>query len=98
LREVLERRLNHPEWQMPNLIVVDGGVVQLNAVNEILKKKGLKIPAVSVVKDDKHKAKGVLGDKELAIKYKKEILLSNAEAHRFAIGYHKKLRRKNFLV
>src|SRR3989344_5487725 len=97
LREVLERRLNHPEWQMPNLIVVDGGIAQLNAVNEILKKKGLKIPAVSVVKDDKHKAKGVLGDKELAIKYKKEILLSNAEAHRFAIGYHKKLRRKNFL-
>ena len=98
LREVLERRLNHPEWQMPNLIVVDGGVVQLNAVNAVLKKKGIKIPAVSVVKDERHKAKGVLGDAVLSTKYKKEILLSNAEAHRFAIGYHKKLRRKNFLV
>lgn len=97
LREVLERRLNHPEWPIPNLIVVDGGVPQLNIAKLVIENSSMNIPVVSVVKDDKHKAKGVLGGKELALKYKKEILLSNAEAHRFAIAYHKKLQRRNFL-
>lgn len=97
LGEILERRLTHPEWQMPNLIVVDGGVAQLNAMNAILDNAGLSIPVVSVLKDERHQPKDVLGDQTLGMKYRKEILLSNAEAHRFAIGYHKKMRRKNFL-
>jgi excinuclease ABC subunit C len=95
---VLERRLAHPEWQMPNLIVVDGGVAQLNIINSIVDKAGLSIPVVSVLKDERHQPKDVLGDQTLGMKYRKEILLSNAEAHRFAIGYHKKMRRKNFLA
>lgn len=97
LSEMLERRLKHTEWPMPNLIVVDGGVAQLNVMNSILEENGLTIPTVSVVKDERHQPKDVLGEQTLAIKYKKEILLSNAEAHRFAIGYHKKLRNKKFL-
>lgn len=98
LGEVLQRRLAHPEWQMPNLIVVDGGVAQLNTINAIIDKSGLSIPVVSVLKDERHQPKDVLGDQTLGMKYRKEILLSNAEAHRFAIGYHKKMRRKNFLI
>lgn len=98
LKEVFLRRLNHSEWPMPNLIVVDGGVAQLNTVKLIIENSGMKIPAVSVVKDDRHKPKGILGDKSLATKYKKEILLANSESHRFAIGYHKNLRNKNFLI
>lgn len=98
LAEVLERRLSHSEWQMPNLIVVDGGTAQLNVINSILDQSNLSVPVVSVLKDERHQPKDVLGDQTLAIKYRKEILLSNAEAHRFAIGYHKKMRRKNFLV
>jgi excinuclease ABC subunit C len=97
LSEILERRLGHAEWPMPNLIVVDGGVGQLNAMNTVLDKHNLTIPVVSVVKDERHQPKDVLGDQTLAIRYRKEILLSNAEAHRFAIGYHKKLRNKKFL-
>ncbi|MES2059811.1 MAG: GIY-YIG nuclease family protein [Patescibacteria group bacterium] len=97
LKEMLSRRLNHPEWPMANLIVVDGGVAQINVMNQALKERGVSIPVLSVVKDDKHKAKGLLGDVAFGAKYKKEILLSNVEAHRFAIGYHKKLRNKNFL-
>jgi excinuclease ABC subunit C len=98
LSEILERRLKHTEWPTPQLIVVDGGVAQLNIINNILEKNNLTIPVVSVVKDAKHQPKDVLGDQTLAIKYRKEILLSNAEAHRFAIGYHKKVRGKNFLA
>lgn len=98
LKEVLERRFNHPEWQFPNLIVVDGGIAQLNIVKLIITNLGTNIPVVSVVKNDHHKPKGLLGDEEFAKKYKREILLANSESHRFAIGFHKKVRGRNFLV
>lgn len=96
LKEVLERRFNHPEWTSPNLIVIDGGLAQLKAGQEMLEKKGLGIPVVSVVKDERHKAKAVLNltDKTL----EKAILLANAESHRFAVGYHRKLRGKGFRI
>jgi excinuclease ABC subunit C len=97
LTEVLERRLAHKEWLYPSLIVVDGGVAQLHAGISVLKKLGLKIPVVAVLKDERHKPKDILGDKDLAKKYKREILLGNSEAHRFAIAYHKNLRNRNFL-
>jgi excinuclease ABC subunit C len=97
LGEVLERRLAHKEWTCPSLIVVDGGVAQLHAGMSVLKKLGVKIPVVAVLKDEHHKPKDILGDKEFAKKYKREILLSNSEAHRFAIAYHKNLRNRNFL-
>ncbi len=97
LKEVLERRLAHTEWPFPELIVVDGGIAQINVAKAVLAKMGLKIEVVSVLKDDRHKAKAILGDKKIALKYKREILLANNEAHRFAIAYHKKLRNKNFL-
>jgi excinuclease ABC subunit C len=98
LAEVLERRLAHTEWNYPNLIVVDGGVAQLNVFTRILKKLGVNIPIVSVLKDEGHKPKDILGDKVLARKYEREILLANSESHRFAINYHKKMRNKNFLI
>ncbi len=91
LSEVLSRRLGHIEWRFPDLIVVDGGVAQKNILNKILKQNNLDIPVVSVVKDDRHKAREILGDKKW-LKYEREILLSNAEAHRYAIGFHKQLR------
>ena len=98
LKEVLERRLAHTEWPYPELIVVDGGIAQINITKAILTKMGLKIEVVSVLKDDRHKAKAILGDKKIGLKYKKEILLANSEAHRFAITYHKNMRNKNFLI
>jgi excinuclease ABC subunit C len=95
LSEVLNRRLTHIEWQIPNLIVVDGGIAQKNLLEKVLKQNGLKIPVVSVVKNERHRPKEILGSKEY-LKYEKEILLANAEAHRFAVGYHKKLRDFRF--
>ncbi|MFA6463396.1 MAG: GIY-YIG nuclease family protein [Candidatus Paceibacterota bacterium] len=98
LREVLTRRLNHPEWPYPSLFVIDGGKNQLNLASKVLKERNISIPVVSVLKDEFHKAKEILGDKNFAEKYEKEILLSNNEAHRFAITAHRKKRRKQFLV
>lgn len=97
LAEVLERRFRHREWKLPSLIVVDGGLAQQNVAKKILKKCGVQIPVTSVVKDDKHKAKAIMGDAELIRKYKKQILLANSESHRFAITYHKERRGKAFI-
>jgi len=97
LKEVLERRLAHTEWIYPALVVVDGGVAQINATKKVLNKIKSNIPIVSVLKDEKHKPKAIMGDEKMGLKYKKEILLANSEAHRFAIAYHKKTRNNNFL-
>ncbi|MCX6703474.1 MAG: GIY-YIG nuclease family protein [Candidatus Zambryskibacteria bacterium] len=93
LKEVVRRRLGHNEWRLPGLIVVDGGLAQKRAVEAVLKENKVGIPVVSVVKDERHKPKEILGDRAYLV-YEKEILLSNAEAHRYAIGFHKELRSK----
>jgi excinuclease ABC subunit C len=97
-REMLTRRFKHTEWSYPSLLVIDGGVAQKNIAEAIIKSFGLKIPVVSVLKGSDHKAKDLLGSKSLADKYKKEILLANVEAHRFAIKYHKELRDKSLNI
>lgn len=94
LRQVLLRRFSHKEWRYPDLIVFDGGLAHKQTGEKVLAHLGLLIPCVSVVKDERHKPKDILGDKVHVDYHKKEILLANAEAHRFAIGYHKTLRNK----
>ena len=94
LREVLSRRFNHSEWSMPNLIVVDGGKAQVNTAEKALLERGLKIPVVGVVKDEHHRAREIIGDKTSRASHDRAILLSNNEAHRFAIAYHRNLRGK----
>ncbi len=100
LSEMLTRRLNHTEWPMPDLIVVDGGTAQKRVAEHVLNKNKINIPVVSVVKDERHKPKGIIGIerlKNLKIEdLERQILLSNAEAHRFTISFHKKLRGKLF--
>jgi excinuclease ABC subunit C len=96
LREVIRRRLNHPEWDMPQIAVVDGGIAQLNAAKEEF--KNTKVKVVSVTKDERHKAKTIIGDESSVETWGKSILLANADAHRFAIGYHRKLRGKGFRI
>lgn len=98
LKEVLERRLAHTEWSYPSLIVVDGGKAQINTANRVLSKLNLNIPVVSVLKDERHKPKDIMGDKDFGLKYEREILFANSEAHRFAIAYHKNMRNRNFLT
>jgi excinuclease ABC subunit C len=97
IREILIRRLTHQEWQMPNLIVIDGGLGQKNTAENVLRENNINIPVISVVKDNTHKAHHFLGDEALIGQYKEIILKLNAEAHRFAIAYHKNLRKRTFL-
>jgi excinuclease ABC subunit C len=97
LYEVLERRFSHKEWSFPDLVVLDGALAQINIAKKILDKLGVKIPVVSVVKNEKHKAKAVMGDPYLININKNYILLANTEAHRFAINFHKEKRSKSFI-
>lgn len=98
LREVLSRRLAHNEWPMPKLIVVDGHTAQMNAAKRVLDQYGIKIPVVGVVKDEKHRPRSIAGERAAIKDRERDILLANAEAHRFAISYHRKKTRKNLLV
>lgn len=93
LREVLSRRLAHDEWPWPTLIVVDGSTAQLNAAEKILREHSMTIPVVGVVKDEKHRPRNIIGSRALIKDRERDILLANAEAHRFAINYHRKTYR-----
>lgn len=95
LGQMIERRLGHPEWPMPDLIVVDGAKPQINITESTLGRYGVRLPVVSVVKDEFHRPRGILGDQKMRQQYEKQILLANSEAHRFAIGFHREKRRKN---
>lgn len=97
LKEILIRRFGHPEWKFPDLIVIDGGLGQINVAREVLSSVASKIAIVSVVKNEAHKPDHFLGDDKVVADYGKDALLANNEAHRFAIAYHKKVRARRFL-
>jgi excinuclease ABC subunit C len=98
LFEVLSRRFYHDEWRLPNLIVLDGGKIQLGVGTRVLKEFGYEIPLVSVVKNEFHRPRDILGDRAQAREHHDAILLANSEAHRFAISYHKERRRKALFI
>lgn len=98
LKEILTRRLSHEEWAKPDIIVVDGSTAQKNAAEAVLRKHKLVIPVVGVVKNDRHKPERIIGSKTLIHKHKMQILHANAEAHRFAITFHRDRRNKRSLV
>lgn len=96
LAEILTRRLNHSEWNYPDLIIVDGNQRQYDIATGILKSRRINIPIVAVTKDQNHKANSFIGNPDLINKYKKEIIALNAEAHRFSIKYHREKRKNSF--
>ena len=93
LAEILERRLGHSEWQYPRLIVVDGGRAQRRAAEAALAAAGVTIPVVAVTKDEQHRPKRIVGPVAYRARYLRDILLANAEAHRFSLATHTKRRR-----
>lgn len=94
LEEVLTRRLGHPEWPLPRLMVIDGGKGQLGRAKKTLEEFGVSIELVSVVKDEKHRPREILGKKETVFNHEAAILLANAEAHRFSVSRHRKAFRR----
>ena len=83
----------------PDVIMLDGGVGQVNAVLPVLRELNINIPVCGMVKDDKHRTRGLIyNGREIELpKGSKVFRLISAiqeEAHRFAISYHKSLRSK----
>ena len=114
MREVLTRRFlrgaseqengntEHGFGHLPDLIMMDGGLGQVNIALEVLGELGLDIPVAGMVKDDHHNTRGLIyNGRELAIDTTSEgfklITRLQDEAHRFAITYHKSLRSKGMV-
>jgi len=103
IKEILNRRLNHPEWIFPSLILIDGGKPQLSTALLVKKENSVakKIIIASIAK--KYNKLYIEGHKEplLLENLPREIfnlvLQLRDESHRFAITYHKKLRKKGLL-
>jgi len=93
LKEILSRRLGHPEWPLPRAFVIDGGKTHKKAAEEVLKEVGIMIPVVAVVKDEKHRPREVIGALRAGIP-EADAVLANSEAHRFALSNHRKARQK----
>ena len=107
LREVVERRLRHTEWEYPNLVILDGGIPQLGAVQDLFSAHNIPLigrdksgdhtrnAAVRIIVPDGEGFRPALlpGDSHVA----KLIARIDEEAHRFAITYHTLLKRKNML-
>lgn len=98
LSEMLERRLAHDEWPLPRVFAVDGGAAQMKAALRILKKAGIEIPVVGVVKNEFHKPERLIGDKRAIEAYERDILLANNEAHRYAIVWHRRRLQKGLTM
>ncbi len=95
IREVIRRRFKN-NWQIPDLILVDGGKGQVSAVKDSLNEHGISIPVVGIAKGKKRRKKEFIGKIPFGIREENLVRLQE-EAHRFAINYHKKVRGKNFI-
>ena len=97
ISEVVSRRLNHEEWPLPDLIIVDGGKGQVSSVVKVLKKKNLKIALIGLAKREETIITSDLKEIRLPKDSKALLLVMRIrdEAHRFAITYHRNLRSKS---
>ena len=105
MEEVLGRRFQRGIQEdsgferLPDLIMMDGGRGQVNVALEVLDRLGLSVPVCGMVKDDKHRTRGLyFQNVEIPISRDSEgfklITRIQDEAHRFAIEYHRLLRSK----
>lgn len=98
LREVLTRRFSRhaDDWPLPNLILIDGGVPQVNAAKQVLNELALVIPVVGIAKGPERKKNEFFGNIPSGVK-EETLIRVRDEAHRFAIAYHKKVRGREFM-
>ncbi|WP_311468834.1 excinuclease ABC subunit UvrC [uncultured Abiotrophia sp.] len=104
-QEVIRRRysrLLREEQPLPNLILMDGGKVQVRAARQVIEEElGLSIPVAGMVKDDKHRTASLLnGYSEEVVELDRQspvfhyIQRIQEEVHRYAISYHRQVRSK----
>ncbi len=106
MAEVMERRIleykkgEDPAFSLlPDLILLDGALGQINAIVPVLRKYNINLPVFGMVKDSKHKTRAIAssgGDISVKSNRRAFVLLNKIqeEVHRFAISYHRNLRSK----
>lgn len=106
MKEVIYRRYYRvmmEELVKPDLIVLDGGEIQVNATLEILKDLNLDIPVIGLKKDKKHNTNSIVNQnlEEIKIDSHSNLFLYLAniqeEVHRYAISYHRNIKNKGML-
>lgn len=111
MAEVISRRLNRYVEEkdteegfgiLPDLILLDGGIGQVNAVLPIVKAFGFDIPVYGMVKDNKHRTRAIAFDGgEIAINSKRQaftlISTIQEEVHRYSVAYHHQKHKKSML-
>lgn len=94
--EIVSRRLRHPEWPYPDLIIIDGGITQyhaaLKAQSEVPEAKNIKITAYPKPQ------KILLGWPDAPEEIKKLAEQAIYQTHNFVIRYHRQVRNKQFLL
>lgn len=108
MAEVIERRIlryfeekdsGEGFGRLPDLILLDGGSGQVNAVKPVLEKYGLDIPLFGMVKDSHHRTRAIAcsGD-ELSLTSKRAaftlVSTIQEEVHRYSVEYHRNRRKK----
>ena len=101
--EVVTRRLKYSIdtdksgfGALPDVIFADGGITQINAIKNAIKKYNLEIPVFGMVKDDKHTTRALIDENRKEIKMSERLMhtITNFQdtVHNTAIEYHRKLR------
>lgn len=97
-KEMMTRRLNHPEWPLPQLMLIDGGRGQAVAIATVCNRKGVRVPVFGLAKRMEwlYPPEGEiikLPKRSLSLRLLQKI---RDESHRFAINYHRKLRKNAY--
>lgn len=98
MKEVVRRRLAHQEWPLPDVMLIDGGVTQRNAVLEALEgfpgKRKPSIWSLAKQQEELYTTTGTVLLAQLSRHDARVLALLRDEAHRFAIGYYRRLHNK----
>lgn len=106
MKEVIYRRyfrVLKDKLERPDLIIVDGGLGQVNVCEEIINSLNMNIPVAGLKKDDKHSTNMLItSDREIVLDKKSNLFLlltrMQDEVHNYTISYHKNLRSKGALA
>lgn len=102
MKEIIYRHYSRSvkeDKKLPDLILLDGGVNQINAVKKILEELEIEIPVFGLFKNDKHQTKGLIDSDENIYEINNKSLFflltrMQDEVHRYAITFHRSLRSK----
>ncbi|WP_368489650.1 excinuclease ABC subunit UvrC [Clostridium sp. BJN0013] len=105
IKRIKEKKLEFSAGKFsvfPDLILMDGGKGQVNVALEVLEEFNVDIPVCGMVKDDRHRTRGLIYEnKELLVNKNSNVIKLitriQDEAHRFAVTYHRSLRNKRVL-